>query len=68
MNFTFNGLKISSPDINLEFTLSGHNAKISATDKLQQTAIIIYVGLAVSGFSLLLALLSSFLGEKMIGI
>jgi hypothetical protein len=67
-NFTFTGLKIYSPDIFVKATVEGLNAKLRTSDTPQQTNIITYVGLGVSAFALGLALISSFLGEKLLGI
>jgi hypothetical protein len=67
-NFTFTGLRIYSPDIFVKATVEGLNAKLRTSDTPQQTNIITYVGLGVSAFALGLALISSFLGEKLLGI
>lgn len=62
------GLNISSDKINQNIQLNGRNAKLIIGIGKEQVMIINYVGLAVSALALVLALVVSFLGEKMMGI
>jgi len=66
--FSFTGLSIYSADIPVTVTLNGINAKLETSQSPQQVNIITYVTLGVSAFALALALMSSFLGEKLMGI
>ena len=61
-NFTFTGLDIYSPDIDIKATLNGMNAKLIISENPRMVNIITYVALAVSAFALALALTASFLG------
>ena len=62
VNFTFAGLSIYSPDINVAIKLNGINAKLEISEKPESVNIIVYAALGISAFALVLALMAAFLG------
>jgi hypothetical protein len=67
VNFSFIGLSVSSEPILLDIKLNGLNAKLTISENPSLTSVVTYAGMGISSVALFVAILASFLNEKLMG-
>jgi hypothetical protein len=67
IKFSFTGLSVHSDDIEINSKLNGLNARLEISQNVGMNMVIVYVGVIVGALSLILSIISSLLGQKLIG-
>lgn len=67
MKFSFNGLSVHGDDIDIKGKLNGLNARLVVGENVLMSRIVVYVAMVAGAIALLLSIISSLLGQKLIG-